>query len=255
MVSSTDQAWKEWGEKDPYFGVLTDEKFRRHNLTEEAKAEFLDSGRGYVDSIVAMLRKHVDPGFAPQRVLDFGCGVGRLVIPFARIANEVVGIDVSEGMLAEARRNCEAAGAHNVKLVLSDDALSAVEGPFDLVHSVLVFQHIAPQRGREIFRRMLGMLAPGGAGALQFTYAKSRHAEHFGQLPPPPPPSLLRSLKSLARRIVRKPEPRTDPEMQMNIYPLNELMFILQSAGVREVHTEFVDHGGEFALSLYFRRP
>ena len=35
---STDRAWNEWGEKDPYFGVLTDDKFRRRNLTDEAKA-------------------------------------------------------------------------------------------------------------------------------------------------------------------------------------------------------------------------
>src|SRR4051812_38611679 len=113
---STDHAWKQWGEKDPYFGVLTADKFRRHNLTAEAKAEFLDSGRGHVEYVLAMLRKHIDPAFAPRRVLDFGCGVGRLVIPFAREADEVVGVDVSEGMLAEARRNCDDAGARNVKL-------------------------------------------------------------------------------------------------------------------------------------------
>jgi SAM-dependent methyltransferase len=251
---STDQAWKDWGEKDPYFGVLTAEKFRKRNLTDEAKAEFLDSGRGYVDYVLAMLRKHIDPGFAPRRVLDFGCGVGRLVIPFARLADEVVGVDVSEGMLAEARRNCEAAGVGNVKLVPSDDALSALDGQFDLVHSVLVFQHIDPQRGREIFRRMVQVLAPGGAGALQFTYAKSRYAERNGQ-PPQLRQPLMRSLKSAVRRALRKMDAGVDPEMQMNVYPLNELLFILQSSGVREVHTEFADHGGELAVSLYFRRP
>lgn len=252
---NTDQAWKQWGDKDPYFGVLTDDKFRAKNLTADAKAKFLDSGREHVDAVLAVLRQHIDPAFAPRRVLDFGCGVGRLVIPFARIARQVVGIDVSEGMLAEARRNCDAAGLDNVMLVLSDDTLSAVEGEFDLVHSVIVFQHIDPQRGREIFRRMLQRLAPGGAGAVQFTYAKARYAVRDGQ-PPPAVASAKRSLKSMVRGLLRRAAPvAVDPEMQMNVYALNELVFMLQSLGAKGFHAEFTDHGGELGVFLYFRRP
>jgi SAM-dependent methyltransferase len=251
---STDDAWKQWGRQDPYFGVLTNDKFRSRNLTDEARAEFLDSGRAHVDTVLAVLRKHVAPAFAPQRVLDFGCGVGRLVIPFARVAREVVGVDVSEGMLAEARRNCEAAGLDNVTLVISDDTLSAVEGEFDLVHSVIVFQHIDPQRGREIFRRILAHLSPGGAGALQFTYAKSRHAQRDGQ-PPPAAESAKRTFKSMLRGALRKAALPVDPEMQMNVYSVNALLFMLQSLGVREIHAEFTDHGGELGVFLYFRRP
>src|SRR5206468_646732 len=87
----TDDAWKQWGLQDPYFGVLTNDKFRARKLTDEAKAEFLDSGRGHVEHVMAMIRRHCAPDFAPRRVLDFGCGVGRLVLPFARMAEHVVG--------------------------------------------------------------------------------------------------------------------------------------------------------------------
>jgi hypothetical protein len=41
-------------------------------------------------------------------------------------------------MLAEAARNCKAAGVVNAVLAVSDDRLSRVEGDFDLVHSVIV---------------------------------------------------------------------------------------------------------------------
>lgn len=249
----TDKAWQQWGEQDPYYGVLTADRFRARNLTDATKAEFFESGRQHVDHVLAMLRNHFDAGFTPRRVLDFGCGVGRLVVPFARIAEQVVGVDVSQAMLAEARRNCEAAGLRNATLVPSDDGLSAVQGQFDLVHSVIVFQHIDSKRGREIFRRMLQHLAPGGAGAVQFIYAKAAYAERDGQ-PPPAVAGAIRTLKSLARRAFRKVAASVDPEMQMNVYPLNELFYMLQSLGVRRLHAEFADHGGELGVLVFFKR-
>ena len=76
-------------------------------------------------SILSNIHKHLDPGFQPINALDFGCGVGRLVIPLAKISTSAVGIDVSESMLAEARKNCELNSVHNIDLVKSDDAFES----------------------------------------------------------------------------------------------------------------------------------
>ena len=46
----------------------------------------------------------------PGRMLDLGCGTGRLLIPFARQGNTVVGVDLSAEMLAVARAKADAAG-------------------------------------------------------------------------------------------------------------------------------------------------
>lgn len=43
-------------------------------------------------------------GFAPRRVLDAGCGTGRVAIELARHGIEVVGVDVDPAMLVTARR-------------------------------------------------------------------------------------------------------------------------------------------------------
>ena len=43
--------------------------------------------------------------------------------------------------------------------------------------------------------------------------------------------------------------------MQMNAYPLNEVLFRLQDAGVQEVHTRFTDHGGHWGVLLLFAKP
>ena len=42
---TTDSAWEAWGKQDPYYGVITDPKFRKSALTNEAKQEFFEPGR------------------------------------------------------------------------------------------------------------------------------------------------------------------------------------------------------------------
>lgn len=47
---------------------------------------------------------------AGSSVLDLGCGVGRHSVEFARRGYRVTGVDISAGMLEQARKNAEAAG-------------------------------------------------------------------------------------------------------------------------------------------------
>lgn len=269
----TDTAWEQWGALDPYYGVLTAPRFRTTALDDDSREEFFDSGRRHVRHTLEALAQRVVVGFVPQRVLDFGCGVGRLVIPFAAVANEVVGMDVSPSMLAEAGRNCAARGIGNVALVLSDDSLTHAQGSFDLVHSTIVLQHIEITRGRALFASLVDKIAPGGCGALHVTFGWDVHAANFGQPPrPPAPPSppvptwgsriraRLRHLfesTGLRRPHVVIVEPAVesrDPEMQMNYYNVSELMFILQRAGVARVYAEFTNHGGALGVALYFQK-
>jgi SAM-dependent methyltransferase len=243
---STDIAWEEWGHRDPYFGVITDPKFRRSELNEHIKREFFESGESHVHGILATIRKHVEPGFAPRTVLDFGCGVGRVLIPFARIADEVVGLDVSPSMLLEARRNCDERELRNVKLLASDDTLSALNGSFDLIHSCIVFQHIPVERGRALFAKLLQHLRPGGVGAVQLTYSKARFASTHGLAPAPP--ATMPAPDASAQLVAAG----ADPEIQMNPYNINEILFLMQCCGVQRFHVEFSDHGGELGIFLLF---
>jgi len=245
---STDAEWEKWGRQDPYFGVITNPRFRARQLDEASRQEFFDSGKWHAQYVFDACRRYSDPAFAPARVLDFGCGVGRLLVPFAEQADAVLGLDVSASMLAEAERNCQRYGVHNVTLIQSDDSLSAVHGLFDLVHSAIVFQHIEPERGRKLFARLLQCLAPGGVGAVQVTYAKAAHADTWGA----PPQPLTPATRSLAPRVAGAGQ---DPEMQMNSYNLNHLLFALQNAGIGRLHAEFTDHGGELGVFMFFQKP
>ena len=266
---STDQEWENWGARDPYFGVLTLPEFRSGALTAQAKDTFFSSGRDHVSYVLDVSRRALDPAFAPRDVLDFGCGVGRLVVPFAALAPRVVGMDISPSMLAEARRNCDERGASYAELVPSDDTLSAAPGEFDLVHSCIVLQHLEVARGRALFAALVGKVRAGGIGALHVTYGWDIYATNFGQPPVPeaapvaPHPGPLSQAKAWLRHLLLpapadlpapKSEVTPDPEMQMNYYNLSELMFVLQQAGVRQVHTECTDHGGALGAFLFFRK-
>ncbi len=259
----TDAHWEQWGAQDPYYGVLTQPRFRSAALDTQAREEFFGTGKAHAEHVINTCRRTIDPQFAPQRALDFGCGVGRVAIPLAGLVAEVVGMDVSPSMLAEAQRNGDAAGAGNLKLVLSDDGLSGATGQFDLVHSCIVLQHIEVQRGRELFARLVDLIQPGGIGALQITFAWDLHASTFGQ---PPVPAKQSARIGDINRLVKRwlgplakpaPEPDTaaDPEMQMNFYNLSELMFLVERTGAQQVHVEFTNHGGAIGAFVYFRRP
>ena len=275
-MARTDQAWMAWGERDPYFAVITMPEFRKGAIDDTAKARFFEMGQRHARYVLHMCRRHVNPGFQPRTALDFGCGVGRVTLPLAGEVERAVGVDISPAMLEEAQRNATAQGVGNVQWVQSDDTLSRIDERFDLVHSAIVFQHIDVPRGRLLFARLLDCLAPGGIAALQLTYAKAYHAETFGQPPQPPTPRIatptaapargwwarLRGagtavaapVSQPARRAVASP-PGQDPEMQMNPYNLTEIAFMMQSAGIQDFHTTFTDHGGEWGVFLFFQRP
>ena len=101
---SSDADWDQMGQRDPYFAVCTDERYRTGRLDPSARAHFFRTGEDYVALLFSTIRATLCPDFQPVRALDFGCGVGRLAIPLARECSEVVGVDVSAGMLAEGAR-------------------------------------------------------------------------------------------------------------------------------------------------------
>jgi SAM-dependent methyltransferase len=258
-TEDTDKDWEYFGKTDPYWAVLTDDKFHTENLTDDRVQSFFASGEAYVACIFQTIRQHLDANFAPKAALDFGCGVGRLVIPLARACESVVGIDISEGMLQEAQARCDSLGLSNVRFEKSDDQLSRISGRFDLINSYIVLQHIPPHRGEVIAKHLVERLSNGGVGVLHFVYhVESRShrpklrsmLESWGLYP------ALCAVRSAGRRLARLLPRRTSgpPEMQMNAYDLNSLFLGLQKAGVRRVHVELTNHRGCYGVLLFFKR-
>ncbi len=90
-----------------------------------------------------------------------------MAVPLAERCERVYGLDVSEEVLAEADRNAKHAGVSNVDW-RDAGRLPELDGLYDLVISMYVFQHIPPREGERILEQIVRGLRPGGAGILQF---------------------------------------------------------------------------------------
>jgi len=241
-MNFTDTDWKEWGERDPYFGVVTHEKFRRERFAGN-KAAFFETGERDVGLAMAQATRFGGP-IRQGRTLDFACGVGRLLIPLARRFDEVVGIDVSDGMMREARRNVGELGLNNVSILSSDDDVSQAHGDFDLVLSKIALQHIPVARGMRILRALLGRVSQGGAAVLDFSI----------QVDQP----LRKELQYHKYRVMRliKGRDEIEPPMKMHSYSLQDLVTEFDQFGMKNISIDIHKHFGLiFVATLSGRKP
>lgn len=242
MARYTDRDWDVLGQLDPYWAVLTHETFRGSAASDTQTLEaFLNSGKQHVARIWDVIETNLGQRFTPARALDFGCGVGRVVIPLAERCGSVIGVDVAESMLAKARALCEELNVTNVHFTKCDDSLAGVDGGFDLVHSYIVFQHIPPRRGLRLLGQLMGKLNENGVGVLHVLYDNPDMA------------TLRARLLKNAWRLLKRPFRRV-PQMQMNAYPLNEVCRIIQRSGVQQIHLVPTDHAGCLGVVLCFRK-
>lgn len=251
LIAATDpdRAWEEFGKDDPYFGVITDPKFLKSNLNDEAIDEFFQTGETHVDHVCRTLQSKVKPSLKLDRVLDYGCGVGRLVVPFAQRSQSVVGVDISPAMLAHAQKNCERLSVRNAEFVHAATLSALAPASFSLVHSYIVFQHIPIARGEQILRNLIALLAEGGVGAIQLTYAYDwRPLRRFVYE--------TRTRSGIAHAIfnVLRGNSWSRPLMQMNLYSINRILDILYRAGCANVHMEFSCHFGWRGVMVYFEK-
>jgi 2-polyprenyl-3-methyl-5-hydroxy-6-metoxy-1,4-benzoquinol methylase len=251
-----DRAWEDWGAVDPLYAILTDPKYR-HGGGD--RMEFLATGETFAASVVQQCEAL---GLARERAraLDFGCGVGRVTAPLADVFDQVVGLDISESMVAAARRLHAARANCSFEVQRTSDLRGHDDGSFDLVLCVLVLQHMATRQG------ILGYLAefsrvlrPGGALVVQLP----------SSVPPPTPPASLRTVagrRTRAARFLRRlgvsPKvlyERLDwvPEMTMTAVPDALTRATLAEHGTPVVFTTppDVDRGGTESRIYFAGRP
>lgn len=222
---STDKAWKKWGQEDPYFAVLADERFATSTI-EQHREEFFAMGDKFIDHVLRRFERHFGP-LSRGRALDHGCGVGRLSLPLGRTFEEVVAVDVSPNMLAEARKN--SATRSNVTFAIADDVLTAADGQFDFVNSHMVLQHVPVGRGLRIIDQLLSRVRPGGGFHIHVSWRTDRGGPRWLYWASANVPGVKIAQNVLAGR-------RWDaPAMQMNDYPLAAVVSFLADRGADDL--------------------
>ncbi|WP_294237741.1 cyclopropane-fatty-acyl-phospholipid synthase family protein [uncultured Sphingomonas sp.] len=101
----------------------------------------------------------ISPG---MKVLDIGCGWGGMALYLhQKCGAEVLGVTLSEEQLKVARARAEALGVSDkVKFELID--YRRVEGQFDRIVSVGMFEHVGPPQYRTFFRKCRDLLSEDG---------------------------------------------------------------------------------------------
>lgn len=166
---------------------------------------------------------------AGERVIDVGCGCGETSLVLADAvggSGRVVGVDVSEPMLARARERGE--GIAQLRFELGDASRADLGGPYDLLFSrfgVMFFDASA-----DAFSHMRAAMTPGGR--LAFVCWRSVMENAWAFLP-----------AGVGRRLIGAPQQAADPHAPgpFAFADADRVRAILEEAGWKGVRIEAFD--------------
>lgn len=236
--------WETIAQKDPFFGVITDEQYRNANLDEDKIETFYRIGRGEIKRVHGKLAA-LFGDLNLERGLDVGCGVGRLAMPMRSYCDHVWGYDIAASMVSVAR---DQAQKQNIDQIEFTNQIP--DGPFDWINSSIVFQHINPEEGLRLLETVLAKSANKCVLSLHFTLwqdeapvVKQRHAWLGKRI------AWVQGLFS-----PKEEDQPSEAYIDMYDYNLSEIYCLLQKHGFSEFFISHVQHGPRHGGRIFAQR-
>lgn len=223
--------WEALGASDPYWAVLTDPRKRDGRWD---KAEFFRTGDAEIARVMKTLARL---GVTPRVgvALDYGCGVGRLSAALAQRFERVLGVDIAEAMLVQAR----AAHVERPNIAFErnsgDSLVGVADASIDFVYSNIVLQHAPRKHQRALIGEFCRVLGTGGVLVFQVPAHANRR-------------SLAGWLHALAGNrllnLARRLRYGRHGVMEMHTMAKDDVLRLLGSGGMRVVEVEASNASG-----------
>jgi SAM-dependent methyltransferase len=208
--------WDERAREDAFYFVDN-----RLDYGHPDQERFWSDGERVLDEVLGSVGARIAPD---ARIVEIGCGVGRITRAIAGRCTAVEAIDVSDEMLALARRHNPQ--LENVRWILGDgESLAGIaDDSADGCFSHVVFQHIPdPQVTLGYVREMGRVVRAGGWAAFQVSNAPQIHRSR----------SLPARLLAGARALVRRgPRGQTHPAWLGSAVELDDVRAAAESGGM-----------------------
>ncbi len=159
-------AWEHMGEETAHYSVLSNDVFLPENLHDSIDS-FWASGEPEASQAIKALTQYGASKLSEKVGVEYGCGVGRVTVNFARHFKTVHAYDISRNHLKLALARANEQAVSNIEFhECSKDFRVAIE-PCDFFYSVIVLQHNPPPVIHELLRLALNALNPGGVAMFQ----------------------------------------------------------------------------------------
>ena len=184
--------WRRFAREDPRFYIAS-------NRREWSDRDFYAQGAG----LAASTLQWASP-LGRERMLEVGCGAGRMIVHLAPGFDRADGVDIAPEMIAAARA-ADLPATVNLGVNSGSDLRDFEDACFDFVFSLMVFQHVPD--GAVIagyLEEIARVLRPGAKAVLQFDSRPESAARRLALILPDP--LLPRTRRRHIRRCPRSPQ-------------------------------------------------
>lgn len=131
-------------------------------VTGAAAGQFHSTGRRVAEQIAGLVARSGRPLTSFQKILDFGCGPGRVIssIKDMHPAAELFGSDIDGEAIGWARANLADVGDFRVNG--PNPPLPFADETFDLIYSISIFTHLPEDMQHGMLAELRRILKPGG---------------------------------------------------------------------------------------------